>query len=89
LGVIKEKMAVRIRLTRMGTKKKPFYRIVAADSEAPRDGKFIDILGHYDPMKDPVVINVDAEKIHAWLKNGAAVSDALRPLLKKQGVLAS
>ena len=60
-------MAVRIRLTRMGAKKKPFYRLVAADSEAPRDGKFLDILGYYDPMKDPAVIKVHEDKVSYWL----------------------
>ena len=87
LGVIQTKMAVRIRLTRMGAKKKPFYRIVAADSEAPRDGKFIEILGHYDPMKDPVVIKVDVGKVNAWMQKGARVSESVKSLLKKQGML--
>jgi small subunit ribosomal protein S16 len=73
----------------MGTKKRPFYRIVAADSEAPRDGKFIDILGHYDPMKDPAVIKVDGEKVNTWLGKGARVSESVRSLLKKQGLLNS
>ncbi len=82
-------MGVRIRLTRKGSKKKPFYRIVAADSEAPRDGKFIDILGHYDPMKDPAVIKVDEEKLDSWVKKGAHVSEAVKPLLKKQKTLNS
>lgn len=89
LGVIQTKMAVRIRMTRMGTKKKPFYRIVAADSEAPRDGKFIEILGHYDPMKDPAAINVDEGKINSWLAKGARVSESVKSLLKKQGMLKS
>ncbi len=84
LGVIKNKMAVRIRLTRMGAKKKPFYRVVAADSEAPRDGKFIEILGHYDPMKDPAVIKVDKDRVNAWLDKGARVSESVKSLLKKQ-----
>ena len=82
-------MAVRIRMTRMGTKKKPFYRIVAADSEAPRDGKFIEILGHYDPMTDPAVIKVDEGKVNSWLKKGARASESVRSLLKKQGMLES
>ncbi len=81
------KMAVRIRLTRMGSKKKPFYRIVAADSESPRDGKFIEILGHYDPMKDPAVVKVDTEKVNAWMGKGASVSESVKSLLKKQGTL--
>ncbi len=84
MGVIKNKMAVRIRLTRMGAKKKPFYRVVAADSEAPRDGKFIEILGHYDPMKDPAVIKVDKDRVNAWLDKGARVSESVKSLLKKQ-----
>ncbi len=82
-------MAVKIRLKRMGAKKKPFYRIVAADSEAPRDGKFIEILGHYDPMKDPAVIKIDKDKINSWLEKGARVSDSVGSLLKKQGILKS
>jgi len=82
-------MAVRIRLTRIGAKKKPFYRIVAADSEASRDGKFIEILGHYDPMKDPAVINVDTDRVNAWLEKGALMTDSVKPLLKKQGLLNS
>jgi small subunit ribosomal protein S16 len=85
--VIQEKMAVRIRMTRMGTKKKPFYRIVAADSEAPRDGKFIEILGHYDPMRDPAVIKVDEGKVNSWMEKGARVSESVKSLLKKQGKL--
>jgi len=60
-------MAVRIRLARVGSKKKPFYRLVAADSEAPRDGKFIEILGYYDPMKDPEVIKVHETKVNYWI----------------------
>ena len=82
-------MAVKIRLTRMGTKKRPFYRIVAADSEAPRDGKFIEILGHYDPMRDPALIKVDEDKVNSWLDKGATVSESARVLLKKQGLLKS
>ena len=82
-------MAVRIRLARMGTKKKPFYRLVAANSEAPRDGKFLEILGHYDPMKDPVQIKVHEEKLNHWLSQGAAVSEAARALLRKEGYLKS
>jgi len=82
-------MAVRIRLTRMGAKKKPFYRIVAADSEAPRDGKFLEILGFYDPMKDPAVIEVHEEKVNYWLDKGAAMTEAARALLSKKGLLKS
>ena len=82
-------MAVRIRLTRMGAKKKPFYRLVAADSEAPRDGKFLEILGYYDPMKDPAIIKVHEEKINYWLEKGALISESARAILKKQGLLGS
>ncbi len=80
-------MAVRIRLTRMGAKKKPFYRLVAANSEAPRDGKFLEILGSYDPMKDPAQVTVHKEKVDYWLKKGARVSGSARAILKKQGLL--
>lgn len=78
-------MAVRIRLTRKGSKKKPFYRVVAADSEAPRDGKFLDILGYYNPTKEPAEINLDREKVSKWLENGASASDSVRAILKKEG----
>jgi len=80
-------MAVRIRLTRMGSKKKPFYRLIAADSESPRDGKFLQILGSYDPMKDPARVEIHKEKVDYWLKQGASLSGSARSLLKKQGVL--
>lgn len=78
-------MAVRIRLARMGAKKRPFYRLVAADSEAPRDGKFLEILGSYDPMKDPALITVKKEKIDSWIEKGATVTESARAVLKKQG----
>jgi small subunit ribosomal protein S16 len=71
----------------MGTKKKPYYRLVAADSEAPRDGKFLEILGSYDPMQNPAVINVHQEKVNSWLEKGATVTESARAVLKKQGVL--
>ena len=80
-------MAVRIRLTRMGSKKKPFYRLIAADSESPRDGKFLQILGSYDPMKEPARIEIHKDKVDYWLKQGASLSGSARSLLKKQGVL--
>ncbi len=80
-------MAVKIRLTRMGAKKKPFYRLVAADSEAPRDGRFLEILGYYDPMKEPALVKIDQEKVNYWLGKGAMVSDSAKALLKKQGLL--
>jgi small subunit ribosomal protein S16 len=79
-------MAVRIRLARMGAKKKPFYRLVAADSEAPRDGKFLEILGYYDPMKDPAVIEIHDDKVKYWLEKGALVTESAGALLKKQGL---
>ena len=78
-------MAVRIRLARMGAKKRPFYRLVAADSEAPRDGKFLEILGSYDPMKDPALITVKKEKVDSWIEKGATVTESARAILKKQG----
>ncbi|HDM08706.1 MAG: 30S ribosomal protein S16 [Candidatus Omnitrophota bacterium] len=77
---------VRIRLMRMGTKKKPHYRIVAADSRAARDGKFIELLGYYDPRKEPPEIKVDKEKVMKWLKNGAQVTDTVKTILKKQNL---
>lgn len=80
-------MAVRIRMTRKGTKKRPFYRVVAADSEAPRDGKFLEILGSYDPMKDPAEIRIDKERVSAWLEKGAIASESVRAILKKEGLL--
>ena len=80
-------MAVRIRLTRMGSKKKPFYRLIAADSESPRDGKFLQILGSYDPMKEPAQVQLHQEKVQHWLEKGAGVSESARALLKKQGLL--
>ena len=80
-------MAVKIRLTRMGTKKRPYYRLVAANSESPRDGKFLEILGSYDPMKDPALIKVDKDKVNRWLEKGAIVSESAKAILKKQGLL--
>ncbi len=78
-------MAVRIRLTRKGSKKKPYYRVVAADSEAPRDGRFLDILGSYNPMKEPAEISLDRDKVNKWLENGALASDSVKTILKKEG----
>lgn len=80
-------MAVRIRLRRMGAKKKPFYRIVVADSRTPRDGRFIDELGYYNPLVQPADVKVDADKAKKWLENGAQPSDTVRMLLKSQGIL--
>jgi len=79
----KNSMAVHIRLTRKGRKKKPFYRIVVADSHSPRDGKFLDILGTYDPMQEPVAFNVDTEKLAGWMGKGAQPSVTVKSLLKK------
>lgn len=78
---------VKIRLNRMGAKKQPFYRIVVADSRSPRDGCFIEIVGNYDPTKNPAVINVDEEKIISWIKNGAQPTDTVRSLLSKKGIM--
>ena len=78
-------MSVKIRLRRMGAKKAPFYRIVVADSRYPRDGRFIEEIGFYDPTKDPVVLKVDDEKAKAWIANGAQPTDRVKALLKKNG----
>ena len=80
-------MAVKIRLKRMGMKKHPFYRIVVADVRSPRDGRFIEELGYYDPMKEPAEIKVDNEKTQQWMKNGAQPTDTVRVLLKKSGAI--
>ncbi len=80
-------MAVRIRLKRMGAKKRPFYRLVVADSRSARDGRFIDTVGSYDPLTEPAVIKVDEEKALEWLQKGAQPSDTARALLKKSGVM--
>lgn len=74
-------MAVRIRLSRFGRKKKPFYRIVVADSEAKRDGKFLEVVGTYDPMQEPVVVNIKQDRLQAWLDQGAKPSDTVKSLL--------
>ena len=80
-------MAVKIRLRRMGAKKAPFYRIVVADSRYPRDGRFIEEIGTYDPTKNPSVVSIDADKAKQWLSNGAQPTDTVRELLKKASVL--
>jgi len=77
-------MAVKLRLTRKGTKKKPFYRIVAADIEAPRDGKFLEAVGTYDPMQDPSVITLKQDRVQYWLEKGAKPSTTVKSILKKQ-----
>ncbi len=78
-------MAVHIRLTRKGRKKQPFYRIVVADSQAPRDGKFLDIVGTYDPMQDPAVVSFDHDKLSAWMGKGAKPTVTVKSLIKKHG----
>ena len=80
-------MAVKIRLRRMGAKKAPFYRIVVADSRFPRDGRFIEEIGYYNPLTEPVEINVDGEKAKKWIANGAQATETVKSLLKKSGVL--
>ena len=80
-------MAVKIRLRRMGAKKQPFYRIVVADSRYPRDGRFIEELGYYDPTKEPSVVNIDAEKAKKWISNGAQPTDTVKALFKKHNTL--
>ena len=78
---------VKIRLRRMGAKKAPFYRVVAADSRFARDGRFIEEIGYYDPTKNPSVVSIDADKAKQWLSNGAQPTDTVRELLKKASVL--
>ena len=80
-------MAVRIRLSRGGSKKRPFYKIVVADQRAPRDGRFIEEIGTYDPNKEPSEVKIDAEKAKQWIANGAQPTDTVRVLLKKSNVL--
>lgn len=79
-------MATKIRLKRMGAKKAPFYRIVVADSRSPRDGRFIEQIGYYNPLTDPAEIKVDAEKANKWMAEGAEVSETVKVLFKKAGV---
>ncbi len=78
---------VKIRLRRLGAKKAPFYRIVVADSRYPRDGRFIEEIGTYNPLTNPVEIKIDGERAQQWIKNGAQPTDTVRALLKKSGVL--
>lgn len=79
-------MAVKIRLKRMGSKKKPFYRIVVADSRAPRDGKFIEEIGYYNPLTESKEIKVDAEKVNTWINNGAKPTDTVNRLFKNNNI---
>ncbi len=78
---------VKIRLKRLGAHKKPFYRVVVADARAPRNGRFIEEIGFYDPMKEPKVINIDAEKAKKWLADGAQPTETVKGLFKKSGII--
>ncbi|MCI8332308.1 MAG: 30S ribosomal protein S16 [Clostridiales bacterium] len=80
-------MAVKIRLKRMGAKKAPFYRVIVADSRSPRDGRFIEEIGYYNPISEPVEIKIDAEAAKKWIANGAQPTDTVKALLKKNGVI--
>jgi small subunit ribosomal protein S16 len=80
-------MAVKIRLKRIGAKKNPFYRVVVADSRYPRDGRFIEEIGTYNPLANPIEVKIDGEKAAQWIKNGAQPTDTVKSLLKKSGVL--
>jgi small subunit ribosomal protein S16 len=80
-------MAVKIRLRRMGMKKNPFYRVVVADSRSPRDGKFIEEIGTFNPLTNPAEFKVDADKAKTWIKNGAQPTETVKALLKKNGII--
>ena len=80
-------MAVKIRLKRMGAKKAPFYRVIVADERSPRDGKFIDEIGYYNPLRDPAEINIDAAKAEKWLNDGAQPTETVKSILKKSGIV--
>ena len=80
-------MAVKIRLRRMGAKKAPFYRVIVADERSPRDGKFIDEIGYYNPLKNPAEVKIDAEKAQKWIDNGAQPTETVKSLLKKNGIV--
>ncbi len=80
-------MAVKIRLKRMGAHKSPFYRVVVADSRSPRDGRFIEEIGYYNPLTEPATIKIDAEKATQWIKNGAQPSDTAKRLMVKAGII--
>ncbi len=80
-------MSVKIRLRRIGAKKAPFYRIVVADSRFPRDGRFIEEIGYYDPTKEPAVVKIDAEKAKYWIGTGAQPTDTVKAILKKNDVI--
>ncbi|NLP47749.1 MAG: 30S ribosomal protein S16 [Clostridiales bacterium] len=80
-------MAVKIRLRRMGAKKTPYYRIVVADSRYPRDGRFIEEIGSYNPLADPPEVKIDAEKVQQWISNGAQPTETVKDILKKNGII--
>ena len=80
-------MAVKIRLRRMGAKKAPFYRVIVADSRCPRDGRFIEEIGYYNPLTTPAEVKIDADKANAWIKNGAQPTETVKALLKKNGII--
>ena len=80
-------MAVKIRLTRIGAKKAPFYRVVVADGRYPRDGRFIEEIGYYNPISNPVEIKIDADKAKTWIQNGAQPTETVKALLKKNGIV--
>lgn len=80
-------MAVKIRLKRIGANKAPFYRVVVADSRSPRDGRFIEEIGTYNPLTDPAKVNINEERVLQWLKNGAQPSDMVRHLLSQAGIM--
>ncbi len=82
-----ENMAVKLRLRRMGAKKRPFYRIVAADTRSPRDGRFIEEIGYYNPIETPAVVKIDEERALTWLQNGAIPTDTVRDLFSKEGIM--
>ena len=80
-------MAVKIRLTRLGSKKAPFYRVVVADSRFPRDGRFVEEIGYYNPLTEPAEIKIDADKAKKWLANGAQPTDTVKSLLKRSNIV--
>ncbi|MBQ9773529.1 MAG: 30S ribosomal protein S16 [Clostridia bacterium] len=80
-------MAVKMRLRRLGAKKAPFYRVIVADSRSPRDGRFIEEIGYYNPLTEPAEIKIDAEKAKKWLGNGAQPTETVKSLLKKSGIV--
>ena len=80
-------MAVKMRLSRMGAKKAPFYRVIVADSRSPRDGRFIEEIGYYNPLTEPAEIKIDADKAKKWLGNGAQPTETVKSLLKKSGIV--